>query len=257
MIQDKKREDINRLLKNIENDKNINVILAVESGSRAWGFPSLDSDYDIRIIYCHTLDWYLSAFKKKDVIENVFIDDLDVSGWDIAKSINLMHKGNAALCEWLYSPIVYKKDDEKLSLLKELVIQTFNPKLVFHHYISLAKKKLFDEKNQYNAKGFLYGLRALLCAKWIKEDYTIPPVEFSALQKKYLFDESLRNSVAKLLVDKELIKEHDSYTIPINLYNFSLSEYDKLKDADVQTQRVLDISPYDNVLKKIVGANSF
>jgi predicted nucleotidyltransferase len=51
---------INGYLDAIEKEKQIKILLACETGSRAWGFPSPDSDYDVRIVYVHEKDWYLS-----------------------------------------------------------------------------------------------------------------------------------------------------------------------------------------------------
>ena len=163
-VDPKKRLAINDFIETIEKQHAIKVILAVESGSRAWGFPSQDSDYDIRLIYHHPMQWYVSPFTKKDVIENVFLDDLDLTGWDVAKALALMHKSNASLCEWLHSPVVYRDDAAKSSLLRQLSVDSFNPKPIFYHYLSLSKKKLLSGGAQKNAKSFLYALRALLCS---------------------------------------------------------------------------------------------
>ena len=103
-------EEIQRSIDEIEQSENVTVLYACESGSRAWGFHSQDSDYDVRFIYAHPPDWYLSVDleKKRDVIERPILDDLDVSGWDLRKSLQLFRKSNPPLLEWLDSPIVYR-----------------------------------------------------------------------------------------------------------------------------------------------------
>ena len=254
MISEEKQKQIHEFLKEISREKDITIIHAVESGSRAWGFPSTDSDYDIRVIYHHSKDWYLSAFQKKDVIEGIFVDDLDVSGWDIGKCLRLMYKGNAALIEWLHSPVVYQSDEPKLELLRRLSVQTFNPKLVFYHYISLAKKKLLDDKNEYNPKGFLYALRALLCAKWVAEKLSVPPVAFSNLCDEYLQENTLSEQVSQLIKDKENIKESDTYRVAAELYCYAKKEYQQLSLVDVLARREMDMDVYDTVFKSILNS---
>lgn len=60
---------IEQKLKEIEEEENVKIILAVESGSRAWGFASPDSDYDVRFIYVRETKEYLKLNEIRDVIE--------------------------------------------------------------------------------------------------------------------------------------------------------------------------------------------
>ena len=251
MISEDKNNQILQLLRQIESEKDIQIIHAIESGSRAWGFPSEDSDYDIRIIYHRDLDWYVSPFNKKDVIEDVFIDDLDVNGWDAGKCLSLMYKGNAALIEWLNSPIVYKTDPSKVAILNNVAIESFNPKHIFYHYVSLAKKKLENEYSSINPKSFLYAFRALLCAKWTSEKHTAPPVLFSELYKHYLLEDML-NELNTLINDKQDLGEKDEYRVPTALMSFAEVEYEKLRKIEVPARRILDMKIYDQALKSIV-----
>jgi hypothetical protein len=109
---------------------NVRVLLAVESGSRAWGFASTDSDYDVRFIYAHPADWYLSidlnTEAKRDVIEQPIVDDLDLNGWDLRKALQLLAKSNPPLLEWLNSPIVYRESSFATEL-RELSIRFYSP----------------------------------------------------------------------------------------------------------------------------------
>ena len=140
-ISKEKFKEVDGLLKSIEKDNDISIIHAVESGSRAWGFPSADSDYDIRFIYHHSLDWYVSAFAKKDNIDLSFVGDLDAGGWDIGKSLQLMYKGNASIHEWLHSPVIYTSNAEKYGPIFELAKSVINPAAAFYHYLSFQKGK--------------------------------------------------------------------------------------------------------------------
>ena len=97
-------------LARVESECQVRVLFACESGSRAWGFASLDSDYDVRFLYVHRRDWYLSVEDRCDVIEEPIADDLDVSGWELRKALRLLRKSNPPLLEWLKSPVVYRHD---------------------------------------------------------------------------------------------------------------------------------------------------
>ncbi len=96
-------------LKKIEREHKVKILYAIESGSRVWGFASQDSDFDVRFIYVHHKDWYLSIESKRDVIEMPLEGDLDINGWDLTKALGLFRKSNPPLYEWLQSPIVYLK----------------------------------------------------------------------------------------------------------------------------------------------------
>lgn len=66
------RERIIELLHSIEAEHGVKVLYACESGSRAWGFASPDSDYDVRFVYVRPLEDYLSLVPVRDVIEKMF-----------------------------------------------------------------------------------------------------------------------------------------------------------------------------------------
>ncbi|MFS4483653.1 DNA polymerase beta superfamily protein [Hyunsoonleella sp. 2307UL5-6] len=169
-------------LSGIEKDKNIEILFACESGSRAWGFESPDSDYDIRFIFKHNKEWYLNLWDKKDTIEFMTEDDLDGSGWDIRKALKLMSKTNASFLGWLFSPIVYRADNHFLKEMKILATNNFNPVAGFYHYHSMSKG--FEETldtDKMTLKSFFYAIRTALCASWIYKNKTIPPVLFTEL----------------------------------------------------------------------------
>lgn len=169
-------------IKEVEAAKGVKVLLAVESGSRAWGFASPDSDYDIRFIYRHDKDWYLSPWDKDETIEFMTEDDLDGSGWDLRKTFHLLLKSNAALLSWFYSPIVYKADEKFVELFKPMADACFSPVAVSYHYLSMSKKYLEAcRSDEVKLKSYFYCLRTTLTGKWIIEKGTVPPVLFSDL----------------------------------------------------------------------------
>ena len=120
-------------------EKNVEILYAVESGSRAWGFASSDSDYDIRFIYKHDLAYYLSLWEQADTIEFMTVDKLDGSGWDLRKTVRLLAKSNAPLLEWLYSPVVYYENTATIAPLRALAADCFSPIATMHHYLSTTR----------------------------------------------------------------------------------------------------------------------
>src|SRR5262249_47181029 len=125
---------IDSQLESIAREHGVTIPFAIESGSRAWGFPSPDSDYDCRFIYVRSLEDYLSLFPPRDVIETPLDGDLDVNGWDLAKAIRLLLKGNAVVIEWLTSPIVYTADKWFRDSFFSLSERVANRELVARHY---------------------------------------------------------------------------------------------------------------------------
>lgn len=132
------RKKIKEQLRRIEDAENIKILLAVESGSRALGFASPDSDYDVRFVYIRSLEDYLRLDAIRDVIELPIDDVLDINGWDLQKTLRLLHKSNPTLFEWFSSPIVYKKT-EFSDKFRDLMMHYFSPKKTLYHYVSMAE----------------------------------------------------------------------------------------------------------------------
>lgn len=169
-------------LKTIEREKGVEILYAVESGSRAWGFASPDSDYDIRFIYKHDLEYYLSLWDKPDTIEFMTTENLDGSGWDLRKTLQLLAKSNAPLLEWLYSPVVYYENSEAIAPLRALAKDCFSPIACLYHYLGTTKNfRSVCEQEQVKLKSYFYALRTALAGKWIIENNSFPPVAFIEL----------------------------------------------------------------------------
>jgi hypothetical protein len=124
----------------IEQAHNCEILLAVESGSRAWGFPSPDSDNDVRFFFRRPLKSYLAIDPERDVIETPMDGDWDVNGWDITKALRLMVKGNATVGEWLNSPLIYRENEKSdfSYRLRDLLAVHADPRLSARHYYGLA-----------------------------------------------------------------------------------------------------------------------
>lgn len=188
-------------LKQIEKEKGVKILFAVESGSRAWGFASPDSDYDIRFIYKHEADYYLSLWEKPDVIEFMTEDDLDGSGWDLRKAVKLLAKSNAPLLEWLYSPVVYFENEEFVNAMRELANVCFSPIATLHHYLGTTKNFMdVCEQEEVKLKSYFYALRTALAGKWIIENSTFPPVDFMELLP--IVPQNIQEKIKELMVIK-------------------------------------------------------
>lgn len=186
-------------LKEIETKENIKILHCIESGSRAWGFASPDSDYDVRFIYIRPRDFYLRLDKTRDVIEWQLDDTLDINGWDLSKALSLLYKSNPTLFEWNSSPIVYKTTDEWKSVAA-IINKYFVAKSGLYHYLSTAKRNYREylKGETVRFKRYFYVLRPLLACKWILDKGTPPPMLFSELMEQYL-DESIMSDVLTLL----------------------------------------------------------
>ncbi|MFZ4476814.1 MAG: DNA polymerase beta superfamily protein [Saprospiraceae bacterium] len=177
---------IQAALQDIARHQQINTLLACETGSRAWGFPSPDSDYDVRILYVHQTEWYLSVQEEKNTLDYMLENkELDISGWELRKSLILLRKSNAALLERIQSPIQYLADDDFVADMLLAAKSCYSKIATMHHYHSMAFK-LWEELQAaptYKLKKFFYALRAATLCKWILEQDAIPPIEF---KKAYL-----------------------------------------------------------------------
>ena len=177
------KEAIIEALRTIEREQQVRVLLAVESGSRAWGFASPDSDYDVRFIYVHPRDWYLSVIEERDVIERMLPGDLDVSGWDLRKTLRLFARCNLALNEWLGSPLTYIEETGFRTGLAPLIPKFFNPIAGMYHYRKMAQAAFEGHfvDGRIGIKKIFYVLRPLLACRWIERTRTQPPTEFARL----------------------------------------------------------------------------
>jgi predicted nucleotidyltransferase len=178
------KETIIDKLKEIEASQQVRILFACESGSRAWGFHSIDSDYDVRFVYVHNSDWYLSIEDKKDVIQLPVNEVLDISGWDVRKALKLFRSSNSVIYEWLQSPILYNKGNGFIQELFSLRGEYYSMRSGMHHYLSMAINSFQNDlqENRFKLKKYFYALRPILAACWIAEKKECPPMEFAKLR---------------------------------------------------------------------------
>lgn len=193
------RKIIETKLKEIEKKENVRIIYAVESGSRAWGFASPDSDYDVRFIYVRPKDYYLRLDKTKDVIEWQLDETFDINGWDLQKALRLLHGSNPTLFEWNNSPIQYKTTED-WTMIQDEINHYFSSKSGLYHYLNTANRNyhefLLDEMVKY--KKYFYVIRPLLACKWILDKHCPPPMLFTELADTEL-DADIKETVNRLL----------------------------------------------------------
>ena len=193
------KELIQEKLREIEQREECRILLAVESGSRAWGFASPDSDYDVRFIYVRPEKAYLRLDRARDVIEVPINDELDISGWDIDKTLRLLHKSNPTVFEWFSSPIIYQTS-AFADQFRPIMQKYFSSKAGLWHYLHMAEGNYRDylRGDMVRAKKYFYVLRPILACKWILEKGTPPPMLFTDLVKSELPDD-LSETVYQLL----------------------------------------------------------
>ncbi len=238
----------------------ITCLHAIESGSRAWGFSSSDSDYDVRLIYCHQPDWYLRLLAEKDTFEYIdnelFAVPFDIGGWDIRKALLLLYKSNAVIFEWLNSPIIYQSDSQFLPLIHEVQQQFFNPLAIFYHYRGMAKTatRSLDVTQPIKLKKCFYLLRALLASVWTLEKQTPPPVLMADMFQ--LFNAQEQQFIEELMLIKQSVDESYQYQLPQEVINL----VDKLwqwGDTLISKKETFskpqgDIALLDDIFKKVV-----
>lgn len=163
------------------------LVIAVESGSRAWGFASPDSDWDVRSIYARPSDWFVALEASRDVIEDPVLggDPLpDVSGWDMRRALNLAVRGNAVLREWLASPIVYAEAPEITGALRDVLALAADRNATMRHYASQTRwfRETYLTGPEVNLKKYLYAMRSALCLRWLRDRGDLPPMDLPSLR---------------------------------------------------------------------------
>jgi len=207
-------ETIKSRLDEISKIEGIQILYACESGSRAWGFASPDSDFDIRFIYKRSLNEYMVLKDFSDTIEYSIKDNLDYNGWDLKKFLLHLFKSNGVMFEWLQSPVVYRDFNDFRAFFLELMKEYFNPRTAINHYLGLTKRTLLDfgEDKEVKLKKYFYILRPLMAARWIQRNGSIPPMDFSSLLDGMKFKKSVVSMISKLKHQKE--NDNESQRMP-------------------------------------------
>lgn len=243
-------------LKEIERENDIKILYAIESGSRGWGFESKDSDYDVRFIYAHKPEWYLSIQEKRNVVELPINDLLDINGWDIRKALMLFRKSNPTLLEWLNSPIIYIEESTLISKMKKLMEVFFSSKSCIYHYLHMAEGNYREylKGEVVRVKKYFYVLRPIMACMWTEKYGTQPPMLFEELMNSLHLDRELVQEINKLLVIKRSAKEMDNHK-SIKIINEFLEEkikYYKNYVKELDSNQNYNIEVLDELLIDIL-----
>ena len=240
----------------LEKDQNITILLAVESGSRAWGCPSPDSDYDVRIIYKRKAAEYLEIDDKPDTINYFHGELLDINGWDIKKTLKLIRKSNATPYEWAQSPIKYKVRDNFSAEILELSKMYFQPRHSMNHYKGIAKNSYLSNNliGEIKLKKLFYVLRPVMAAKWIIKYKEVPPMDIPKLLP-IIADNKVVEHIQKLLVIKESANEDYVHKIDPLIEDFIKRELEGLSNTELEDKDDLPATEIlNNKFKEIIGA---
>ena len=250
------KELIEQRLAKVERDRNVRILYACESGSRTWGFASTNSDWDVRFLYVQPKEVYLSVFERRDVIELPIEGDLDISGWDLRKTLRLLRKSNPALLEWISAPIVYRQDEHFLAQFRRLAARFYSPAACFHHYLQMARGNYYDylRGEQVRLKKYLYVLRPVLACQWIEQEKGHPPVVFGELVKAQVEDAAVRSAIENLLERKRSGAEMDEGPRDPVLHAFLDAELTRLQARrSMLPKSEADTAELDEFFRHIVG----
>lgn len=206
------RDRIRDELDSIAKAAGVTILMAIESGSRAWGFHSPDSDYDVRFIYAQPVDWHLTVAPGRDVIERPISEELDISGWDLRKSLGLILKSNAVALEWAQSPICYGEAPGFRDAFLGFARTALRRKPVMWHYLRLAERqaeRLRDDSGQVKLKRYFYVIRPVLALRWLRLNAgrTDPPMHMDALLAGAALPAAASMEIAALTARKSTMKE--------------------------------------------------
>ncbi len=227
---------IDERLTGVESAHGVRIAWAIESGSRAWGFPSPDSDYDCRFLYVRPASDYVSLWPARDVIETPLDHVFDVNGWDLAKAVRLISKGNAAAIEWLRSPIVYAGDPEFRDGLLALADQIVDRSAIGRHYLHVAQQQ---RAGAASLKRFFYTLRPAAALRWLDDHpaAVVPPMDLPTLLRESTASQQVQDAARDLIAVKAVKREMGEGSPPAVLSRFVDDEIARAEHHEVRRER--------------------
>jgi len=215
-------------LARLEIDDGVHIVWAIESGSRAWGFPSPDSDYDARFLYLRPMGDYLSPWGRRDVIETPLDKIFDVNGWDVAKALRLLVKGNGTVTEWLRSPIVYQGDTTFRDGLLALSERVTDRGLLGRHYLHVGRRQWADAENA-SLKKVFYALRPAAILRWLEQnpDRTVPPMDLPTVLAECDPPTDVGEATEELIALKSVTREIGRGEVPAVIARFVTEQFER------------------------------
>ena len=247
-------------LHNVEHEHNVRILFACESGSRAWGFESTDSDYDVRFVYVRPEDWYLSVNveHRRDVIELPIDETYDINGWDLRKALRLFLKSNPPFYEWLSSPVMYLQHGDLVDRLRDLAEEAYNPLASHYHYYRMAEKNFREHLrgDTVKRKKYLYVLRPLLAVHWIRRGLGVVPMRFEDLVDGIVDDETLKSEIDELVRIKKAGSEADvGPRLPV-IHEFLESELEGPNEDVPEPAPQVSVDRINRLFREIVRSDA-
>jgi predicted nucleotidyltransferase len=226
----------------------VSIPWAIESGSRAWGFPSPDSDYDCRFFFVRSEDDYLAPWPVRDVIETPLDAVYDVNGWDVRKAVQLLVRGNAVVVEWLRSPHVYRGDGAFRADLLALADEVADRSAIGRHYthVCLGQWNRHGRETEMPLKRLFYALRPAACVRWLEShpDAATPPMELRVLLAQSGADDRIVRLVDELVQLKSQTRELGVGAAPAELKAYvadalqhGMAAFERPDDRDTEAVR--------------------
>ena len=250
-------------LSRVEAERGVRVLYACESGSRAWGCASRDSDWDVRFLYVHKREWYLGVENHRDVVEQMLDEpfgpgspELDLGGWELRKALRLLRKSNPPLLEWLKSPLVYAQDEVFHAEFSALAADYYSSERCFAHYLHMAFGNWRDYlrgRDAVRLKKYLYVFRPLLACRWIARDLGPAPMLFSDMLG--VLEESDVRSAVDALVARKVSSDELDVEAPVPVLNeFIAAELPRLEAQMSRAEPASDASALDRFLQRWMEA---
>ncbi len=258
MIPKEIEKEIQQRINLAEKEHEVKVLYAVESGSRAWGFASPNSDYDVRFIYAHPKEWYVAVDleEKRDMIEYPIIDDIDISGWDVRKALRLFKKSNPSFVEWLHSSIIYRDDGIFAETARKILASSYSIDKGIYHYRSMAKTNYrgYLRKPMVPLKKYFYVLRPLLSILWMEKEGTPAPIEFDKLRVLIKSDVELDDAITALIERKKLALEKEiAPAVPV-INEFIVSQLDRLEGySGIELGKSFDYGALNELFHRVIS----
>jgi len=234
----------------------VKIPLAIESGSRGWGFAATNADYDCRFLYVHKKEWYLSVLERKEFIEYAVDEVFDIKGYDITRVLKYIMKPQAAIYEWISSNEIYICNEPVHTQLQALAAAFFNPIPISHHYLSLAKK-MFAEINDAESakiKKYFYILRPIANLNFIWQHRKMPYMEYDKTLAEIDLKPEILSAIQDLTARKMAAKEHDLITKFEPLVNYFQTEIARFDDClkDMKHTKNKNYDAVDEVFRSII-----
>lgn len=231
-------------------------MFAVQTGSRALGLDSPNSDWDVSYLYVHKPDWYSREGDHPCAIEQVCEGDVDTYGWELRDALVHLNAGNPTILEWLNSTPYYIIDDSFSKRVREIREGFFSPVNATAYYNQIYNKyneRFLNEKG--NLKTFLYFLRGVMACKWIESKGTMPTMSFDYLLDSTVEDAGIKAKVNALIKAKRKGESKDDVVVDAELINFArrLAEhFDNVVKASRQDSVQQDAEKLDDIFREMV-----